>query len=173
MKVGQEPPWDISIDPTLAKALGDRVGYYKKGLINESQGYGIGAFAYYRRVVEEIIDDLLTEIGDLLAGEEHKEYLSALEKVRQSRVAQDKIAFVKDLLPPILRPDNRNPLSILHSELSGGLHGRDDEECIRSAATVREVLEFLVRGMSARKAEASRFTESMQKLLDRKSANES
>ena len=173
MKVGQEPPWDISIDRALAKALGDRVGYYKKGLINESQGYGIGAFAYYRRVVEEIIDELLTEIGDLLAGEEHEEYLSALEQVKQTRVTQDKIKVVKDLLPPSLRPENMNPLSILHGVLSEGLHGRDDEECIRRATTVREVLEFLVRGVSARKAEASRFTESMQKLLDRKSENES
>ena len=28
----------------------------KKGLINESQGYGIGAFAYYRRIVEVVND---------------------------------------------------------------------------------------------------------------------
>ena len=173
MKVGQEPAWDISIDRALEKALGDRVEYYKKGLINESQGYGIGAFAYYRRVVEEIIGELLTEIGDLLAGEEHKEYLSALEKVKQSRVAQDKIAFVKDLLPPILRPGNMNPLSTLHSILSEGLHEQDDEACINRAAAVREALEFLVSQVSARKAAARKYTNSMRVLLGHKSENES
>ena len=69
MKVGQEPPWDISPDQALEKALGDRADYYRKGLVCESQGYGIGAFSYYRRIVEEVIDDLLTEISALLTGE--------------------------------------------------------------------------------------------------------
>jgi len=45
MKVGQEPPWDISLDRILEKILGDQAEYYKKGLICESQGYGIGAFS--------------------------------------------------------------------------------------------------------------------------------
>lgn len=168
MKVGQEPAWDISIEKTLAKALGARVGYFKKGLINESQGYGIGAFSYYRRVVEEIIDELLSEIADLLADEEQQEYRTALEEVKKTRVAQDKIKVVKDLLPPILRPANRNPLSILHGVLSEGLHGLSDEECIDRAAAIRQVLSFLISEVSARKAAAKSFTESMQVLLDRK-----
>lgn len=51
MKVGQEPSWDITLDRNLEKMLGERADYYKKGIICESQSYGIAAFAYYRRIV--------------------------------------------------------------------------------------------------------------------------
>ncbi|MDZ7680350.1 MAG: hypothetical protein U5J63_01245 [Fodinibius sp.] len=94
--------------------------HYKKGLICESQGYGIGAFSYYRRIVEDI-DDLLDEISSLLKGEELDKYQEALQKTKKTNVTQDKIELVKDLLPQILRPDNMNPLSTLHSTLSEGL----------------------------------------------------
>ena len=65
IKVGQEPAWSIDIEPYLEKIFGKYVNDYKKGLINESQGYGIGAFAYYRRIVEVIIDELLNDILSL------------------------------------------------------------------------------------------------------------
>lgn len=168
-KVGQYPPWSITLDSTLEKMLGNHSDYYKKGLISEYQGYGIGAFAYYRRIVEEIIDKLLTEIADLMTGEEQKNYLEAIEKVKQTRVTQEKIEIVKELLPSILRPNGMNPLSLLHGLLSEGLHGKQDEECIEVAVAIREVLVFLVNEVSVRKATAKNFTENMQKLLDRRS----
>ena len=49
-----------------------------KGLVSESQGYGIGAFAYYRRIVEEIIDEMLKQIGDLISGVDKERYAAAL-----------------------------------------------------------------------------------------------
>jgi len=168
MKVGQEPPWDISPDRTLEKMLDDHADYYKKGLICESHSYGIGAFSYYRRIVEEIIDELLTEIADLIAGEERERYLEALEQTRKMKIAQKKIDLVKDLLPSILRPDGMNPLSILHDVLSQGLHGESDEDCIELAMTVREILVFLVNQLTVTKTAATSFTESMRKLLDRR-----
>lgn len=168
IKVGQEPPWDISVDRNLEKTLGEYTEYYKKGLICESQGYGIGAFAYYRRIVEEVIDALLAGIADLMGGEDHERYLEALEQVKEAPIAQDKIALVKDLLPPILRPGGMNPLSTLHSVLSEGLHKESDDHCMELAMTVREVLEFLVNQIFVTRTAATTFTESMRKLLDRR-----
>lgn len=63
LKAGQEPPWDITPDPTLARTLGSNALHYRRGLVCESQGYGIGAFAYYRRIVEESIGELLEGIA--------------------------------------------------------------------------------------------------------------
>ena len=168
MKVGQEPPWDISLDRDLEKMLGDHADYYKKGLICESQSYGIGAFSYYRRVVEEIIDELLDEIADLMTGGERDRYLEALEQTKKTKITHDKIDLVKDLLPPILRPNEMNPLSVLHDVLSQGLHRESDEHCIELAMTVREALVFLVNQVAASRAAAASFTESMRKLLDRR-----
>lgn len=166
-KVGQDPPWDITPNPALERALGQRADYYKKGLINESQGYGIGAFGYYRRIVEDVIDDLLDKVPALMGGEERTQYLEALEKVKQATVAKEKIALVKDMLPPILRPGGMNPLSVLHSVLSEGLHEGSDERCLELAMEVRETLVFLATQIEVSRTSAVQFTDSMRKLLER------
>src|SRR5580700_6489148 len=116
-KVGQDPPWDVAGDPDIERLLGDHASYFRKGLICESQSYGIGAFGYYRRIVEEVIGALLDQVAELMAGNELGAYREALEKAKLTTITQEKIDLVKDLLPPILRPSNINPLSVLHSAL--------------------------------------------------------
>jgi hypothetical protein len=169
VKVGQEPSWEIEVDKNLAAMLANHADYYKKGLVCESQSYGIAAFAYYRRIVEEIIDQLLSEITDLIDESERSQYIEALKKTQQTRVAQEKIDLVKDLLPAILRPEGMNPLSALHSALSEGLHAQSDEQCMELALHTRQVLIFLVNQVVASKAASKSFTESMRKILGRKS----
>ena len=56
--------------------------FKKRGLICESQSYGIEAFAHFRRVVEELIDSLLNDIADLMSGDEKEKYLQALEQAK-------------------------------------------------------------------------------------------
>jgi hypothetical protein len=170
MKVGQFPPWDIAGDAEIEKMLGAHATHYKRGLICESQGYGIGAFAYYRRIVEEIIDQLLDDVSALLSGEEKAAYEEALKKTKETRVAAEKIELVKDLLPPILRPDGMNPLATLHGTLSEGLHAESDDECMKSALAVRQILTFLVHQVAASRASARAFTDSMRNLLGKKAA---
>ena len=145
----------------------------KKGLICESQGYGIGAFGYYRRIVEETIDKLFDEIADLLSEDELDVYRVALEKTKETIVTAEKIELVKDLLPAILRPDGMNPLAALHSALSQGLHAESDEDCLDLAENCREILVFLVNQVAASKQTAKSFTSSMRKLLDKKSERSS
>lgn len=88
--------------------------------------------------MEETIGDLLDRIPALLSEEEKPRYAKALEEVHKTTVTQTKIELVKDLLPARLRPDGINPLEILHSDLSSGLHGKGDDECLDDAeATTR------------------------------------
>ncbi|MGD0461605.1 MAG: hypothetical protein ABSB74_03860 [Tepidisphaeraceae bacterium] len=168
MKVGQYPAWDIRGDAEIERLLGEHAEYFKRGLICESQGYGIGAFGYYRRIVENIIDELLAEIGQLMIGEELHEFQGALEKTKHTTVAQDKIELVKELLPPILRPNGMNPLSVLHTALSEGLHAGPEELCLEQAAIIRQVLVYLVNEVKARKVTANSFTAGMRKLLEKR-----
>lgn len=70
MKVGQFPAFDIGISKDIKALLHEHEDIYKKGLICETHNFGIGAFAYYRRIVELIIDKLLESIDSLLEGEE-------------------------------------------------------------------------------------------------------
>jgi len=168
MKVGQFPPWEITPDKNLSELLGEHQDFYKKGLVCESQGYGIGAYAYYRRIVETIIDSLLDSIIDLVPENEKQQYNKAFEETQKTTIAQEKIELVKDLLPEILRPDGMNPLNLLHSTLSEGLHANTDDECLGAAELIRESLVFLVNRTLQTKESSKKFTTSMRKLLDKK-----
>ena len=167
-KIGQYPSWEINIDGNLEKTLGEHSRTFKKGLVCESQGYGIGAFAYYRRITEDIIDELLESIFDLVEENNKDKYKSAIEETKKTRITQEKIDLVKDLLPSILRPGGYNPLGVLHSELSEGLHTQTDEVCLEKAAHIRDILTFLVNQIIQSKEAAKSFTSSMQALLDKK-----
>ncbi len=168
-KVGQYPAWSIQIEQTLEEILGKHKELFKKGLICESQGYGIGAYGYFRRITENIIDDLLDSLLEVLDDSEKQKYSDALKLTKQTKIAQDKIRLVKDLLPTSLRPDGMNPLDVLHSALSEGLHERDDEDCLEYADAIKKVLTYLVNQILKKKEDSKVFTEGMRKLLNKKS----
>ena len=168
-KCGQYPGWEINSDKNITKLLGEYAGLYKKGLVCESQGYGIGAFSYYRRIVELIIQKLLDDIPELMSGEELNKYSEALSQTKKTIVASDKIELVKDLLPSILRPNDTNPLSLLHSVLSEGLHELSEDECLKNASACGEILVFLVEQIELSKESSKKFTDSMTKILEKKS----
>jgi len=168
-KFGQYPEWEIKMDKNLEKTLGKQAKTFRKGLVCESQGYGIGAFAYYRRIIEEIIDELLESITDLVETENKEKYLAALEETKKTRVTQEKIELIKDLLPTILRPDGMNPLGVLHSELSEGLHAETDQNCLENASHIKDILTFLINQIIQSKEAAKQFTSSMKSLLEKKS----
>ena len=170
-KIGQYPEWEIKIDKRIEKALGKHASFFRKGLVCESQSYGIGAFAYYRRITEEIIDELLDSISDLIEPENKEKYLAALKLTKDTRVTQEKIDLVKELLPSVLRPNGVNPLGVLHSELSEGLHGQTDEECLEKAEQIKTILTYLLIQIIQTKESGKAFSESMKKLLDKKSGN--
>lgn len=167
-KVGQYPEWEIKMDSGLETVLNKHAKTFRKGLVCEAQGYGIAAFSYYRRIIEEIIDGLLDSISDLIDISQRKDYDEALQKAKDTRVTQDKINLVKDLLPSILKPGGMNPLGVLHSELSEGLHALPDEECLDRAHHIKTILTFLVNQVIQSKHSAQQFTASMQSLLDKK-----
>ncbi len=168
VKVGQYPAWSIAVDKELNDLLGAHRDYYKRGLICESQSYGIGAYAYFRRIAEDIIGNLLDSITDLIEPGEVEKYKNALSSVKKTKVTEEKIDLVKDLLPASLSPDGRNPLKILHSALSAGLHGKTDEECMNQAEIIRKVLIYLVNQIVQNKRSKSEFTKGMEKILNSK-----
>ncbi len=152
----------------MRRIFGKYSDYYKKGKTCESQSYGIGAFAYYRRIVEEIIETLLQLIPDLMNGEELENYKEALEHVKKAKNTQDKIALVKDLLPQILMPEQYNPLKTIHENLSEGIHGKTDEECLNNAQLIRKSLIFTVNTILNQRKDQQKYSESMKKILNKK-----
>lgn len=167
MKIGQYPPLSISGNKNLKRMMGKHEDIYNKGLICESQAYGIGAYAYYRRIVEEVIDELLMDLTTLIEKENKEEYKKALAEFKDSYVAKNKIKLVKDLLPNSLQRNDMNPLQTLHSVLSQGVHSLDDEECLERAKYIHGILTYLVRELIEHREDDKVFTDSIKKLLEK------
>lgn len=168
VKVGQYPAWSIEMDKELEKILGEHSEhseYYRRGLVCESQGYGIGAYAYFRRITENIIDELLESILDLVEEDEKEQYREKLKQVKKEKIAEKKINLVKDLLPKSLQVDGMNPLKELYRVLSQGIHDETDEECMEKSEVIRGILVFLVNQVIRTKKDKKSFTEGMKKIL--------
>jgi YD repeat-containing protein len=106
VKVGQWPPLLIDPPPELAKALGtEDTELYKKALTNGNSAFGIGALAYFRRVIENKVNMILDLIGNAaqLANFESEE-LKRLEEIKVSHHVDAKIEYASKILPPHLRP---------------------------------------------------------------------
>lgn len=167
-KLGQKPEWEAEVPSQLKDSLGPHAAMFQRGKDCEGTGYGIGAYAYYRRIVEDTIGGLLERVPALLSDIERPQFLAALELVRKTTVTQEKIELVKNLLPARLRPDGVNPLEVLHSELSTGLHGKSDEDCLDDAEAVRSSLTYLTVELSRAENARKEFTDGMRKFLEKR-----
>ena len=153
IKYGEWPPFGPRIPSKMIKLLGEDQDIFMKGCRAESQGMGIAAFAYYRRVVENqkgrLIDEIIRVCSRIKAPQSLIDKLNeAKNEVQFSRAVE----IIKDGIPEILRLDGHNPLSLLHSALSEGLHAQSDQECLDLAVSIRVVLtEFSDRLVQAMK----------------------
>jgi hypothetical protein len=173
-KVGQHPARDLRIPRDVAKLLeSDAVALYRKGAMAEAHAFGIGAFAYYRRVVESITAKLLDRIeNDAMAAEDRDRYKDVLDDIRREHTATERLKLAADVLPASLRPGGANPLSLLHESLSIGLHDSDasisDGECLEWAGLIRTQLTYLTSELVSHRERAVQYRESMEKLLSKR-----
>ena len=79
-KLGERPAFGTPLSNSLLKMVGDDSDLLLKGRRTENQGLGIGAFVYYRRVVENQKDRLLEEIRNAAVRlEADDELLSSID----------------------------------------------------------------------------------------------
>ncbi|MGB3609888.1 MAG: hypothetical protein WA987_05875 [Cellvibrio sp.] len=157
MKYGELPFFGPPTPPRTYKLIGGEQSLFIKGMRCENQGLGIGAFVYYRRVIENqkgrIFDEILKVVKKINPDNEVIEELERAKKETQFTKAVDSI---KHALPQALFINGYNPLTLLHSALSEGVHAHDDAGCLELAADVRTVLfEFAERLGEALKEEAT------------------
>ncbi|MDO8980290.1 MAG: hypothetical protein Q7V17_13760 [Afipia sp.] len=140
-KYGELPAFGPMTPPRLLKLLGDQREIFLKGRRCENQGLGVGAFGYYRRVVENqknrILDEII-KVSEKLGAT--AEALSVLHDAKKEIQFSKSVASVKNAIPQALLINGHNPLTLLHSALSVGLHEQTDERCLELAHDVRVVL---------------------------------
>src|SRR5258708_11160949 len=139
IKFGEIPPYG-SLTPTrLLRLFGEDRGIFLKGRQCENQGLGIGAFCYYRRIVEGHKNQILDEILKV-AKKVAPEMVEAFEAAKNENQFLRAIESIKGAIPPALLIDGHNPLTLLHAALSRGLHAKTDARCLELAHDVRLVL---------------------------------
>jgi len=166
-KVGQSPAWSINLDKDIDRFLEDDSEFFKKALICESQGYGIAAFSYYRRVVENSIGKILDNLRSILEMQgSSSEMIEQIDRALKGIVMDERIKIAKDAIPNSLRPNGMNPLAIIYDTLSAGIHRLPEEECLKNSEYIRVALSYLIKTLSRQNEEQRAFLEATKSLND-------
>ncbi|MEH2366217.1 hypothetical protein [Nostoc sp.] len=164
-KVGQNPSWSINLDKDIDRFLEDDSEYFKKALICESQGYGIAAFSYYRRVLENSIGKILYNLRSLLETQgSSSENIEQIDKALKGIVMDERIKIAKDALPNNLKPNSMNPFAIIYDTLSAGIHRLSEEECLKNSEYIRIALSYLIKTLTQQNEEQKAFIDATKSL---------
>ena len=151
-KIGQNPPYQIRPKKEVNDYLtGEDKDNYPKALMCLSQGYGIGAFSYFRRIVENEIRKIVKDTtgSDL-----------PTEAERASKLIDDSFK----LLPASLKGFGDNPIKLLWSNLSIGLHSMTEEQCLDKAQLIDKVLSFVIEKINEEKTQGKEIKEAIKRL---------
>jgi hypothetical protein len=169
-KYGEYPAFGPPTPARVISLIGPQRDLFLKGRRSENQGMGIAAFAYYRRVIEDqkgrIFDEIIKVCGRLSAGEEIITELTNAKNETQFNKAVD---TVKLAIPQALFINGHNPLTLLHSALSEGLHAQTDEECLEIATSIRVIMAELAERMGQALKDEAELSAAVKRLLAKKS----
>jgi len=136
---------------------------YKKALANLSISYGIGAYAYLRRIIENEIKNLVRDISELDL-EDSKKVKEAYLFYEENRQMAALIDTITPFLPPSLKENGDNMIKLLYKETSGGLHEFSEAECLKKAKAVDQILRYVIKKVSSLKFEYKAIKKAMKDL---------
>jgi hypothetical protein len=164
-KYGEEPAFGPPTPTRLVRLLEGEHDLFFKGRRCESQGLGIGAFVYYRRIVEnhktQIFDQII-KVAEQVGIDQEK--IGTLRRSKEETQFSKAVEAVKDALPPMLLIKGRNPLTLLHGALSAHLHEKSDEECLALAQDIRVVLVELAERIGVALKDDAELKEAVKRL---------
>jgi len=165
MKVGQWPMWLPAIAKDITDELGADAALYRKALRNMNEGYGIGACAYLRRLIEQYINPLLQLLYDIKQeeGADERE-LTGIKAAIESKDFTRKSAFAAEIAPASVLVKGTNPLKKLHDLLSESLHAHSEDEAMNIALQLSKTVEFVIRRLRTRYEEQKSYAETMKEL---------
>lgn len=168
-KFGELPSFGPPSPAKLIKIIGPDRDLFLKGRKCENQGLGIGAFVYYRRVVENQKDRLFDQILKVAQKSKLNESdIDVIEKAKSETQFKKALEMAKNAIPEKLFINHHNPLTLLHKALSDGVHNKDDEECLELAGCIRIVLSDLSERLDQALKEEAELNNAINKLLSSK-----
>lgn len=140
-KLGEWPPFGPQVSLGIISILGKNKEMFLLGRRAEIQGLGIGALAYYRRVVEGQKDHIINEIIKLMrrtnSPETQIEKLKSAKKEKQFRKA---VELISDTIPKALLINDYNPLALLEQAMNKGSYVQKDSDALKLATAIRKIL---------------------------------
>lgn len=168
-KFGELPTFGPPVSPKLIKLIGPDRDEFLKGRRCENQGLGVGSFIYYRRVVENqknrILEQIIKVSEKIGAPDSSINILKDAIKETQFSKA---LEMARPALPESLLVNGHNPLALIHSALSEGVHAMNDEECLTIAGSVRVVLGELSERLSQALKDEAEISRALSHLMNRK-----
>lgn len=141
LKLGEKPSFGPPMPSRASSLLGQDRDLFLKGRRCESQGLGIAAFSYYRRVIENQRNRFIDEVIRVLAiASPGDAYVAELQAAKEERHFSDSVKHLHRHFPQILSVRGQNPLALLYKTASDGIHNLTDEQCLEYAGAVRTVL---------------------------------
>jgi hypothetical protein len=171
-KYGELPQFGPPTSRRVLFLIEPDTALYLKGRRAENQELGIAAFAYYRRVIEDRKDRIFDEIIKVsrrLSAEQ--KVIADLENAKKETQFTKAVEAVKHGIPQALLINGHNPLTLLHSALSEGLHAMSDEQCLEIATSIRVVIADFAERMSQVLKDEAEVTTAVSRLLKKKSGS--
>ena len=143
-KIGEWPPHGARIHTHVKSLIGSSHEVFLKGRRSENQAMGIGAFSYYKRVVEEQMASFLDEIIRVSeCVQSPPEVKTQLEKAKKEEGLSKMAEQVTQVIPNVLRMDGHDPISLLSEALAKAEKVQSDEEYLELAKSIRVILTHL------------------------------
>jgi hypothetical protein len=168
-KFGEYPAFGPHTPARLLRLIQPDKDLFLQGRRSENHGLGIGAMTYYRRVVEDQKNRIFDEVKKVCQKlNSDAAAIALLDKAIEENQFAKALEIAKDAIPESLLIDGQNPLALLHSALSEGIHGLSDDECLRLAGDVRVVLTDLSENIAHALKQEAELHQAVTRLLRRK-----
>lgn len=126
--------------------------WYYKGINSIANNFGIGAFAYFRRIIEKELIGIIEDIRTLPDSHE-KEISELLEKHNTDSRTSTIYENIFQHLPNSLKELGNNPIKLLYNQTSAGLHSLSEDECMKKSKSIRMLLDFVIRKINEERSE--------------------
>lgn len=175
-KIYQEPAFGQPIPKRLFHIIGEaNREYFLQARRAIARGLGIGAYSYYRRIVENTKFDLVGSVLEVAqATNATTAQIELLKKAQAERRFSKAMEMLQDVnaIPAVLLIEGRNPLSLLHDLFSEGMHQLNDRECLERAQEAEIILCEIADRMQIAMTERKTVKAAITSILKRKAVGE-
>lgn len=162
-KIGLYPQLSSKIDSEIKKHFDRETNnWYFKANECIKQNYGIGAFAYFRRIIEKELLTIVKEISKLDAAD--SEIKKLYEKYKTTNQIHSIYDNIFEFLPKSLQSLGVNPIKTLYNQTSEGLHSLKEEDCLSRASSIDILLKFVIKKINEEKSEILKVREVLKNL---------